>query len=327
MTDQKETELLERLRRLTASDGGRLGARLQSLWGGYGAIYRYHPADEKRPLIVKYVSPKGVRSHPRGWASDRGHERKLKSYDVELSWYQSAAQLCRSRCRVAEPRYLEKTDNGWLFLLEDLDDAGFSARRSRLNRAEMRACLSWLAEFHALHLERDPEGLWDPGTYWHLATRPDELLVMQHERLKSVAHAIDATLNGARFRTWVHGDAKVENFCFSEGAEVAAVDFQYVGGGVGVQDVAYFLSSCLDEQQCLKEADTWLEEYFQLLQAALRSSRPDVEASEVIAEWRRLYPYAWADFTRFLLGWAPTHFKLHGYSKKLTEVVLQELGR
>lgn len=325
MTAHPESELLARLRRAALSDSGQLGERLQSLWSGYGAIYRFHPGEGKRPLIAKLVSPPNVRTHPRGWVGDKSHERKLRSYDVELHFYQRAAERCDNRCRIAKPTYLSKSKDSWLFLLEDLDDAGFPERRASLNAAEMRACLRWLAEFHALHLGLAPEGLWEQGTYWHLATRPDEFSVMKHERLKNAASAIDKELNNCRFQTWVHGDAKLENFCFSPETGVAAVDFQYVGAGVGVKDVAYFLSSCLDERQCLKEADRWVDEYFHFLQGALGARRPDVEVSEVIGQWRRLYPYAWADFVRFLVGWAPGHFKLHGYSKKLTEEVLEQL--
>jgi len=32
--------------------------------------------------------------------------------------------------------------------------------------------------------------------------------------------------------------------------EVALVDFQYVGGGVGVKGVAYFVGSCLLPREC-----------------------------------------------------------------------------
>lgn len=318
---------MARLRRITQSEHGRLGGLVQSLWSGYGAIYRFHPGAGQRPLIVKFVSPPNIRRHPRGFAGENGHERKLRSYDVELHFYQKAALRCDEECRIAGSMHLSKTESDWLFLLEDLDDAGFSGRRATPSSAEMRACLRWLAEFHALHVGVAPEGLWEQGTYWHLATRPDELSVMEHDRLKSAASAIDTALSDCRFQTWVHGDAKVENFCFSRHTGVAAVDFQYVGAGVGVKDVAYFLSSCLDERQLLQDADHWVNEYFQFLETALRARRPDVEPSALIAEWRRLYPYAWADFTRFLVGWAPGHFKLHGYSQKLTEEVLEQLGQ
>ena len=54
----------------------------------------------------------------------------------------------------------------------------------------------------------------------------------------------------------MHGDAKLANFLFtSDHSQVAGVDFQYVGGGCGMKDVAYLLS-CLDEDACDTHAAT-----------------------------------------------------------------------
>jgi acetoin utilization deacetylase AcuC-like enzyme len=40
----------------------------------------------------------------------------------------------------------------------------------------MQAALDWLAGLHAFFWEQQlPEGLWDQGCYWHLATRQEEL--------------------------------------------------------------------------------------------------------------------------------------------------------
>jgi len=300
-------------------------AHVQSLWSGYGAIYRF--ADARASCIVKHVSPPSVTSHPRGWSSDRGHERKLRSYAVEAEWYRIFAPRCDARCRVPASIHLEATDDSWLFVLEDLDAAGYPRRLHQLSDREMRACLSWLAHLHATFLGVEPDRLWDVGTYWHLATRPDELAVMRDERLRAAASEIDGRLNAARYRTLVHGDAKVANFCFGDdGTDVAAVDFQYVGGGVGVKDVAYFLGSCLDEYECRRQAPGWVDAYFRLLREALAERQPGVDASAVEAEWRALYPVAWADFVRFLVGWAPEHTKIHGYSRDLTDAVLAEVA-
>ena len=117
-------------------------------------------------------------------------------------------------------------------------------RRARVSETELRACLRWLAAFHATFLGVPPESLWKVGSYWHLATRPDELEALTDTALRRAAPVLDARLNRARYRTLIHGDAKLQNFCFStDGSAVAAVDFQYVGGGVGVKDVAYFVTS------------------------------------------------------------------------------------
>ena len=118
-----------------------------------------------------------------------------------------------------------------------------------------------------------PSGLWTTGTYWHLETRPDELDVLDDAQLKAAAEKIDRQLSEARFQTFVHGDAKLANFCFAEtGAGVAAVDFQYVGGGCGMKDVAYFISSCLDESSCEAGETELLDCYFGALKRSLSST-------------------------------------------------------
>jgi hypothetical protein len=117
----------------------------------------------------------------------------------------------------------------------------------------------------------------------------------------------------------------VENFCFGP-AGVAAVDFQYVGGGVGVKDVAYFLNSCLSPKQ-FALVGHYLDTYFDELRNAVEARMPAVDAAALESEWRALYPLACVDFYRFLLGWAPGAGCRDGYSDELTRRVLRELGR
>ena len=217
-----------------------IGERVQSLWSGYGEIVRIRL--DGRPAIAKHISPPGAADHPRGWNTDRSHERKLKSYIVENRFYRDYAGACSEACRIAEPIAISDT----LLVLEDLDAAGFPAR----NLPEIAPCLRWLAAFHRTFLDTAPTGLWDIGTYWHLATRPDEFGAMPEGPLKTAAAAIDAALTSAHHQTLVHGDAKLANFCFSEnGTQVAAVDFQYIGGGPGIKDVAYFLGGTAHEDE------------------------------------------------------------------------------
>ena len=129
-------------------------------------------------------------------------------------------------------------------VLEDLDAAGFPVRLASVSPLQLRSCLDWLATFHATFLGVAPEGLWESGTYWHLATRSEELAALDDLRLKEAAPVIDQRLSAARFQTLVHGDAKLANFCFSEEDDgVAAVDFQYVGGGCGMKDVCLLYTS------------------------------------------------------------------------------------
>jgi thiamine kinase-like enzyme len=135
-------------------------------------------------------------------------------------------------------------------------------------------------------------------------------------------------LHAGRFHTFVHGDAKLANFCFSEDAtRVAAVDFQYVGGGCGMKDVAYFIGSCLYEDQCEQHEAALLDFYFGALTEALQSRGRVVDPKAIEREWRDLYPVAWTDFHRFMKGWSPGHWKIHSYSERLVQQVLAQLKK
>jgi len=320
-----ELELSERIRRALGVQRVELTERVQSLWGGYGELYRALLSGERiQQVIVKCVHPPAEREVARDPEKLRSHRRKLRSYAVEQAFYGDFAKNCDASCRVPEFLYADARDERFLFVLEDLDHAGFSERRTHCTAQEIRTCLEWLAAFHARFLGIEPTGLWKVGTYWHLATRPDELARLNSIELRRAAAAIDQGLNAAQFRTLVHGDAKLENFCFATAARgVAAVDFQYVGAGVGVKDVAYFLSSCLSTAECSALVPRYLEQYFQALRTAVgalnRLSASEYDALE--REWRALFPWAWADFHRFLLGWAPSYAASDGFGKKQLELV------
>lgn len=318
------------VRQVTGASSVARKQRVQSLWSGYGEIARYRVAgavEGTTSVIVKHVTPPGGCHHPRGWNTDHSHRRKLRSYDVELAFYKRHARRCERGCRVAAFLGGLRTGEGWLLVLEDLDAAGYSGRGvDETDEERMSSCLAWLACFHATFLgESKHEGLWETGTYWHLATRPDEWAAMTESPLKSAAHALDRRLSSARFQTLVHGDAKVANFCIHDSGAVAAVDFQYVGGGCGMKDVAYFIGSCLSEDACEKHAAQLLDIYFDALREALMGCGKSQRMAEVENEWRQLYPLAWADFHRFLVGWSPGHWKLTGYSEAMVQSALVDL--
>ncbi len=157
-------------------------------------------------------------------------------------------------------------------------------------------------------------------------TRPDELEALADLPLKHAAAEIDRPLRESRYQTLVHGDAKLANFCFStNGEQVAAVDFQYVGGGCGMKDVAYFIGSCLAEEDCERFESRLLDYYFTAFKEAAARLRPSVDVVVVEEEWRNLFPLAWTDFHRFLKGWSPGHWKLNAYSERMARTVVDAL--
>lgn len=300
---------------------------IQSLWSGYGEIVRYGlDGGEFNSVVIKHVCLPDQTQHPRGWNTDLSHQRKIKSYHVEIAWYQQWSHLCTAMCRVPRCLAVESQDEEMFMLLEDLDSSGFPIRLSQVSEREMKSCLSWLANFHAIFMNQQPDNLWETGTYWHLDTRPDELQALQDKPLKKAAAAIDLQLRDSPFQTFVHGDAKLANFCFSnDGKSVAAVDFQYVGGGCGMKDVAYFIGSCLNEEQCQQQEKVLLDYYFDVLKKALAIHHKMIDPSEVEKGWRSLYPIAWTDFHRFIKGWSPEHWKINSYSEQIALDVVSQL--
>lgn len=301
---------------------------IQELWSGYGEIARYVSDPAAASVIVKVVTPEETTAHPRGWNTQTSHQRKLSSYMNERHFYQYYAQITDQYCRV--PQCIaagSNGDNSWL-IMEDLDHSGFLLRWEHGALDIAKLGLRWLANFHARFLQQPTDSLWPVGTYWHLKTRPDELLKMSDGPLKTHAHYIDNKLNQSSFQTLVHGDAQLANFCFKPNySDLAAVDFQYVGKGVGVKDVMYFLGSCLDEDNLFQHGSTLLDYYFEQLIQAVQAYQPALDTNHLEHEWRALYAFAWADFERFLLGWMPTHYKLNGYSKKQTQEALTCITR
>jgi hypothetical protein len=317
---------------------------IQTLWSGYGEIARYFVPSLAQSVIVKLVQPPSQMNHPRSWNGARSHQRKLDSYVNESIFYQHYSQQTDHHCRTPSCYFSSTNPSTTLsasesaasaLIMEDLDQAGFSKRCDYADLKTVKLGLRWLAYFHAKFLNQGLDDVWPIGTYWHLATRPDEFDSMPDSRLKQNAQRIDEALNSAHFQTLLHGDAKLANFCFSEKLnDLAAVDFQYVGRGVGIKDVMYFLGSCLGDDALALHADAFLDDYFSLLEQAIEhyyiedntqgQRRPKVDFSALEKEWRELTPFAWADFERFLVGWATEHYKLNTYMKKQTSFALSK---
>ena len=93
-----------------------------------------------------------------------------------------------------------------------------------------------------------------------------------------------------------------------------------------MKDLAYFIGSCLYEDDCERLEQDLLQMYFEELRIALRRLGKVVDLDAIEAEWRELYPIAWVDFHRFLKGWSPGHWKINSYSERLVREVLSSLA-
>ena len=321
------TKISQQILKLTGAKKFKSADLVQSLWSGYGSILRVKLEGSKhKSVIAKHVSPPDHSNHPRGWNSNISHQRKLKSYEVEKHWYENWAFKCGT-AKVPNLIASESSGSEFLLIMEDLNTSGYPERITQIDKGSFEACIQWLANFHARFLNCKDDHLWESGTYWHLETRPDELQALSDFPLKNAASAIDQKLKNSPYQTFIHGDAKLANFCFSDnGSEVAAVDFQYVGHGCGMKDLAYFVGSCLYEEDCEAMESEILDMYFCELRKAVKIHQPDLDPDKIETDWRSLYHYAWADFHRFLKGWSPGHWKINSYSEKICRKVIDEIN-
>ena len=71
---------------------------IQQLWSGYGKIMRIElQGAAVDSVVVKHVQLPVYSHHPRGWNTDIGHERKVKSYQVETIWYERYSKESKAR--------------------------------------------------------------------------------------------------------------------------------------------------------------------------------------------------------------------------------------
>ena len=92
-----------------------------------------------------------------------------------------------------------------------------------------------------------------------------------------------------------------------------------------MKDVAYFIGSCLEEDDCEKFETQLLDYYFSVLTEAVSQHSQKIDTKELEVDWRNLYHVAWTDFHRFIKGWCPEHWKITSYSERISKKVIQNL--
>ncbi|KAI7336662.1 hypothetical protein KC315_g2662 [Hortaea werneckii] len=266
---------------------------LQRLWAGYGHICHIEAApvnDGKEThdktassFILKLVSPpasssSSSSSQTSALSEDEGHLRKLISYQVEQYFYTHLAASLPADVAVAacmgsihqHPADEHGEQNAQptiALLLEDL-------------RGKFPLRLAPLEEARKAGPQR-AEGVWLNGGYTYLATRRKEYADLLEDADSEWSSAlcqpiptVDASLAElvaqvlspktspdvtpsqiSAYETLIHGDVKSENlFANTEGSAVAFFDFQYVGMGVGVCDLAKLFTCSVPMHMLTTEA-------------------------------------------------------------------------
>ena len=242
---------------------------------------------------------------------------------------------------------------GMVLLLECVNESYMQT--SPLNFAQATASLSLLADFHAACWEDDEllmkasQRLHSTGGYWTLERRGrselqqlkpvwDSYLQAFHseapdffskpsikslaERLESVAVWVASQLTPAPtdpFATLMHGDPKAMNMFFpvapSELSPIL-IDFQWVGVGFGVADLAMHLPHSVDVAALRDDGEAKLVElYYDSLLEALKKRRGTSDLAILFSfeqAWH-LYRLAFVDYARmvmcnFFKGASPSSF-------------------
>jgi hypothetical protein len=280
---------------------------LASLWAGYGRALQVTAVDEdgaQQHFVVKDIKP------PAG--SGVSHQRKVRSYQVEGSFYEEVAPMLLARPgapAVAAPLVVQRVEasGNVALVLGDLRGR-FPESAGALDLPRAKAALAWLAALHAAYWQKDvPASLWEEGSYYHLKTRLDELQNIDAEwaDVRDAAHAIDGLLCASPFRTLLHGDAKAANFLFSEkaaggGVIAAAYDFQYTGGGDGMRDVAYLLCSSV-QRAVLDRCEAELLSHYHA-ELVVQLDPPAAEQYTLEVALQR-FELALLDYVRWMAGW------------------------
>ncbi|KAF8469932.1 kinase-like domain-containing protein [Kalaharituber pfeilii] len=204
------------------------------------------------------------------------------------------------------------------------------------------AVLKWLAGMHATFWGENvasvppptcaagtEHGVWQHGGYWYLATRGAEMQDLissgEHPSLGRWGSWVDKKLWPAAGttgdptwatswigRTIVHGDTKGANILFShapgkpgpagELVTAAIYDFQYVGHGLGVIDLAYFLGTTISARLMAQHEEELKQFYFEAVNDILRriGKQDNGWTREVFEEQLK---WALVDWARFMGGW------------------------
>jgi hypothetical protein len=117
-------------------------------------------------IVIKHVKLPVNKNHPRGWNTDISHQRKLKSYEVETTWYDTYSK--NSAARLPHCLAIETQDDEVLMVLEDLDEAGYPLRKQSLEWEEIASAWRGWQNFTPVTWEKSRMGFgkWAPIGIW-----------------------------------------------------------------------------------------------------------------------------------------------------------------
>lgn len=307
---------------LTAYPEIELGKPLKQLWSDCGGLYSARLRDEN--IVIKASRVPSSIKHSRIEQSSVAKNRKAWSYENELSFYQRHSDVLAEKKLTLQCFAVHQFNDSCYLALNNFESMGFR-NLTCVNMSEIKAVISWLAKFHAHFLQINNQEGFERGGYWHLNTRPDEYIKMNDSMVKSCAHVINERLKNSDFQTIIHGDAKLANYAFDHENAVLGYDFQYVGTGIGLQDLMLFLVSTLNSDSLYANHELLLSDYFCVLHLETASYLSIEQQNSLESQWRALWPLVWCDYHRFLLGWKPDHERINDFLLMMSDRAIKSL--
>ncbi len=219
---------------------------------------------------------------PAAGEQSRATALALRSYEMEVRFYQQLAPQLPVRTPTAYFADIDVSTASFVLLLEDLAPARQGDQLTGCTVAEARAAIDQLVGLHAPRwadpglerlewLHRDPDAqrefyagllpaLWQGFTQRYEGRLSGEVL----EVGSAVVAALDHYLDERGPATIVHGDYRLDNLLFGGTAEaptVAVVDWQTCGHGPALSDVAYFIGAGLLPEQRREHEESLVRRY------------------------------------------------------------------
>jgi hypothetical protein len=264
--------------------------RLQLCWAGF---------DGPATIIAKCPSQDDA---------SRNIAKMVRNYELEISWYRDLAASTPVNC--PHCYHAEIADNGidFVLLLDDRSPAKQGDQLAGANGTAMRAAVTELAALHAAHWNGPVLDQYEwlrfgtankeivrqllPVLYTGFRERYAQrlepaVLVMGQHLVDNIGHYLDAAPAAL---TVVHSDYRLDNLLFAPDGQVTVVDWQTVGVGAPMADLAYLIGTSIADPAVRADEELRLfDHYFELLQTA------GIDADKS-GHWRDYRRYAFSGF-------------------------------
>jgi hypothetical protein len=240
--------------------------------------------------------------------SSRHIAKLVRNYELEISWYRDLAAASPINCPECFHAEIDINGIDFVLLLEDRSPARQGDQLLGADDPQMRSAIAEMASLHAAHWNSDMLHKYEwltystgnkelvrqllPGLYPGFCERyrgrlSPEILDMGQGLVDNIGVYLDTSIAA---RTVIHGDFRLDNLLFSPSGEVTVVDWQTVGTGSPMADLAYFIGTSIADPAAREGCERGLFEYY-LAQLALAGISANIEDN-----WRDYRLYAFSGF-------------------------------